>query len=216
MCAMPGSVGPNLRRLLTMPDSDDAAEIDAVIRALARDEHRAPALAARLVIGERDLHRGVDRLRPRVGEEDAVQVARRQLRDARRELELLRMRRAVNGAHEVELAQLRADRVGDLLAAVAGGDAEQARRRVDDLVAAVVPVVHAFGAHDHLRIGLEVAVRRERHPVFVERDRFVAAWSWIVSSAWPIVISWLLRNAKADLNPTLVRQAASYKFLGHR
>ena len=40
----------------------DAAEIDAVIRALARDEDVAPALAARLVVGERDLHRGVDRL----------------------------------------------------------------------------------------------------------------------------------------------------------
>ena len=30
--------------------------------------------------------------------------------------------------------------------------------------------IHPFRADDHLRIGLEFAVRRERHPVFVERN----------------------------------------------
>ena len=60
-----------------------------------------------------------------VDEEDAVEIARRQLGDARRELELLRMRAQERRA-EVELAQLLADGVGDLLAAVAGGR----RRRV--------------------------------------------------------------------------------------
>ncbi len=35
----------------------------------------------------------------------------------------------------------------------------------------VVAVVHAFGAHDDARIGLELAVRRERHPVLIERGR---------------------------------------------
>ena len=40
-----------------------------------------------------------------------------------------------------------------------------------------------------LRVVLEVAVRRERHPVFVERNALRAAWSWSVSSAWPIVVS---------------------------
>src|SRR4030095_15943558 len=40
----------------------DAAEVDPVVGALARDESRAAALAARLVGGERHLHRGVARL----------------------------------------------------------------------------------------------------------------------------------------------------------
>ena len=67
----------------------DAAEIDTVVGAFARDEHVTAALAARLVVGERDLHRGVDRLRARIDEEDAVKVTRRQLGHARRELERL-------------------------------------------------------------------------------------------------------------------------------
>ena len=87
-----------------MPDKRHAAEVDAVIRALARDEHRAAALAVRLPVGERDLHRGVDRFGTRIGEEDVVEVARRQLRDAPRELELLRMA-ARERRDEIELAQ---------------------------------------------------------------------------------------------------------------
>src|SRR5262249_54609893 len=38
----------------------DAAEADAVIAALAPDQPRAPAFAAHIVIGERDLERSVD------------------------------------------------------------------------------------------------------------------------------------------------------------
>src|SRR5262249_17756547 len=41
----------------------DSAEADAVIAALAADQARARALAADIVIGKRDLERGVDRLR---------------------------------------------------------------------------------------------------------------------------------------------------------
>ena len=67
----------------------DAAEADAVIGALAADEPRARALAARAVIGERDLERRVDRLRPRVAEKDVVEVTRREQRDAGGELERL-------------------------------------------------------------------------------------------------------------------------------
>src|SRR4029453_9929775 len=42
------------------------AEIDTVVRALARYEDVASALASRLMIGERDLHRGVDGFGSRV------------------------------------------------------------------------------------------------------------------------------------------------------
>ena len=63
-----------------------------------------PPWPLRLPVGERDLHRGVDRFGTRVREEDAVQVSRRQRGDAARELELLRMA-ARERRDEVELAQ---------------------------------------------------------------------------------------------------------------
>ena len=69
----------------------DAAEVDAVVAALAADEAEALRLAARAVIGERDLERGVDRLGARVGEEDAREAGRRDAREPLGELEGERM-----------------------------------------------------------------------------------------------------------------------------
>src|SRR6185437_8511313 len=149
----------------------DTAEVDAVIRTLARNEHRAAALPARLVIGERGLHRRVDRFGAGIDEENVLEIAGRQLGDARGELEALRM--PAQERREVQFAELPMYRFGDLLAAMARRDAKEARRRVDDLVAAVVVVVHAFGAYDDPRIGLEVAIRRERHPQLVEGNRLL-------------------------------------------
>ena len=148
----------------------DAAEIDAVVGTLARDEHRPSRVAVRLVIGERDLHRRVDRFRARIGEKDVVEIAWRQLCDARRELEALGMA-AQERRDEIELGELLSYGFGDFAAAVSRGAAKQAGRGIDDFFPAVVPVVHAFGADDELGIRLELAVRRERHPVLVERDR---------------------------------------------
>ena len=71
----------------------DAAEADAVIAALAADQARARALAAHIVVRERDLERGVDRLRTRIAEEHVVEIARRQRGDAARQLERLWMAR---------------------------------------------------------------------------------------------------------------------------
>ena len=108
----------------------DAAEADAVIAALAADQARAGALAADVVIGERDLERGVDRLRARVAEEDMIEIARRQRRDPAGELEGARMgeleRRRI-----VELGRLRADRRHDRVAVMAGIGAPQAGGAVD-------------------------------------------------------------------------------------
>ena len=58
----------------------DAAEIDAVIAALAADQAGAAALPLHALIGERDLQRRLDRLRARVGEEDMVEPLRRDAR----------------------------------------------------------------------------------------------------------------------------------------
>src|SRR3546814_16058533 len=62
-------------------------------------------------------------------------------------------------------------RLGDLAAAVAGGDAEQAGRAVDHLVAVIGGEVHAFGAGQDARVRLEVAVRGKRHPMLLKRVR---------------------------------------------
>src|SRR5262249_4331268 len=69
----------------------DAAEADAVIAALAPDQTGARALAADIVIGERDLQRGVDRLRARIAEEHVIEFAGGKCGDTAREFERLRM-----------------------------------------------------------------------------------------------------------------------------
>jgi hypothetical protein len=99
---------PELAAVVDETGQRDAAKADAVVGALARDKHVAPALAAGLVIGKRDLHRRVDRLGAGIDEKDPVEVTWRELRDARRELELLRMRAQERRA-EIELLELRAD-----------------------------------------------------------------------------------------------------------
>ncbi len=117
------------RRTVLAPVVDDAgqrdaSEVDAMVGALARHEDIAPALAARLVVGERDLHCAVDRFGARVDEEDAVQVAGCQLGHARRQFELPGVA-ARERRDEVELAKLRGHGVGDFLAAVARIDAKE-------------------------------------------------------------------------------------------
>ena len=171
------------QRAEEFPVGDDAAdrnaaEADAVIAALAADQARARAFAADVVIGERDLERGVDRLRAGIAEEHVVEVARRQRRDAARQLERLGMgeleRRRV-----VELGRLRADRRHDRIAVVAGIGAPQPGGAVEHGAAVGRVVVHVLGAGDQPRRRLEGAVGRERQPVGL-RDR----WG---RTCWPLL-----------------------------
>src|SRR5262245_45154516 len=87
----------------------DAAEADAVIAALASDQAGARAFAAHVVMGERDLERGVDRLRAGIAEEHVVEIAGRERGDAARQLERLGMGE-LEGWRVVELGRLGADR----------------------------------------------------------------------------------------------------------
>ena len=144
------------------PADRHAAEADAVIAALAADEARALALAARVPIGQRDLERGVGGLRAGIAEEHVVEIAGRQRRDPARELEGARMAE-LEGRREVELGRLRLDRLHDRVAVVAGVGAPQAGGAVEDRAAFRRVVVHVLGARDQPRPRLEGAVGGERH-----------------------------------------------------
>ena len=69
----------------------DAAEADAVIAALAADQPHPRGVAAHVMVGERDLQRGIDRLRAGIAEEHVIEVAGRQRGDAAGQLEGLGM-----------------------------------------------------------------------------------------------------------------------------
>ena len=105
-----------------------AAEADAVIAALAPDEARALRLAARIPVGERDLHRGVDRFRSGIAEEHMIEIGRRHRRDPARQLERFRIG-VLEGRREIHFRGLRLDRGHDRLAVMPGIGAPQARRR---------------------------------------------------------------------------------------
>src|SRR5271169_4309421 len=56
----------------------NAAKTDAVIAALAADQTLARAVAPDVVVGDRDLQRGVGGFRSRIREEHMIEVARRE------------------------------------------------------------------------------------------------------------------------------------------
>ena len=145
----------------------DAAEIDAVIAPLAADQAEPAALAARPMIGKRDLEGRLDRLRAGIGEEDVVDALRRELDEARGELEGLGMAH-LEGRRIVELGNLALDGLHDLRAAMAGIAAPQAGRPVEHLPAVRGPVVHPLGRDEHARVRLELPACRERHPESLE------------------------------------------------
>ncbi len=140
-----------------------AAETDPMIAALAADQAGARRLAGGTVIGQRDLQRGIDRLRTGIGEEDAVEPLGRDRRQLLGEIERDRMahleRRRIIQRHQLPL-----HRVRDLAPAVTGVHAPQSGRSVDHFAAVDGRVVHAFGGGEQSRLGLELPVCRERHP----------------------------------------------------
>ena len=100
-----------------------AAEIDAVIGALAADETNTLALALGAVILQRDLQRRIHRFRAGIGEEGIIQFARHDGLEAPRQFEgggLAMLERRDIGA----FAQHFGNRVGDFRAAMPGRRAE--------------------------------------------------------------------------------------------
>ena len=141
----------------------NAAEADAVIAALAADQAGARALAADVVVGERDLERGIDRLRARIAEEHAIEIARRQRGDPARQLERFGMGE-VEGGRVIELGGLPRDRGHDRIAVVAGIGAPQAGKPVEHGAAVGREIMHALGAGDEPRRALEGAIGGEGNP----------------------------------------------------
>ncbi len=141
----------------------NAAEADAVIAALAADEALARALAPHVVIGERDLERRVAGLRAGIAVEHVIEIARRELGYARRQLERQRMGE-LEGRREIELRRLPLDRRHDRGPVVSGVAAPQTRRGVEDRAPLGREIMHVLGARDEPRLLLEGAIGRERQP----------------------------------------------------
>ena len=125
----------------------------------------------RAVVGLRELPRRLDRLRAAGGEEHAVEVARRELRDARREFDRGRVRVAPVRV-EAELLGLRGGRLAELGAAVADVHAVERREAVEVALAVLVVDVAALAPDDHgHRVVLVVGAHaREVHPQVAPRQ----------------------------------------------
>ena len=151
----------------------DAAEVHAVIAALAADQAGAAGLAVGAVIGQRDLQRRVGGLGSGVAEEGVVQIAGRHGGEARGQFEHLGMTE-LEGRREVQFGGRLLDRRDDGLAAVAGVGAPEPRAAVENRPAGQVVIVHVLGPGDHARALLEGPVGREAHPERLEivRRRF--------------------------------------------
>ena len=140
----------------------DAAERGAVVAAVAGHEDRLADAAARPPVEPRQLQRRVDRLRALHGEEHAVEVARRPLREALRELGRERVPLAEQRRRRQHL-ELRGDRGDDVLAPVAEVDAPEARERVEDATAVDVGDPAAVAGDDHAARVVRL-LARERVP----------------------------------------------------
>ncbi len=144
-----------------------AADVHAVVAALAADEPRAAGFTLEALVLQGDLERRIHGLGARVHEEHMVEPGGRDLRHLVGEVEGLRVAH-VEGRREVHLFQRLGHGLADFLAAMAGIDAPQAGDAVQDLAAIGRPVMHAPGVRKNAGLGLEVAVGAEGHPVRFE------------------------------------------------
>ena len=145
----------------------NAAEADPVVAALAADQAGAGAFAAHAVVSQRNLERGVHRLRARIGEEHVVEARRGQPDDGVGQLKGRRVSH-LEGWRVFHGRDLLRDRGGDFGPAMAGVHAPQAGNAVQDAPTVGGPVVHALGAGQQAGRRLELAIGREGHPEGLE------------------------------------------------
>ena len=148
------------------PDGQ-AAEIHAVIGTLAADQPDPLSLAPRSLAGQRDLECSLHRLGARASKKETIEVRRSQPGELPRQLER-------TGKAELEvrcivqLSKLAGNRLANLGPAVSCRHTEKPRAAVENLLAAVIPVVHSLGFDLQPGVGFEITVGRERHPVVIE------------------------------------------------
>src|SRR3954451_20692542 len=141
--------GERLERLAQRGDAGRAqcAHRRAVVGDLAGDDLVLVRVAPELVVLPRELERALDGLAAARGEEDAVEVAGGDRREARRELDRRRVG-VGTGREEAEVLGLVGARLADPGAAVADVHAEQRAEAVEVLVAVLVPDVAAVALDD--------------------------------------------------------------------
>ncbi len=146
-----------------------------VVGDLPRDHLGLGRVAGELVVLPRELERGLDRLAATAGEEHAVEVAGRQRRHPRRQLDRARVRVGPVGV-EAQLASLVGAGLGDIGAPVADVHAEQRGQAVEVAVAVLVVDVAALAAHDDGDVVVGVGAHpREVHPQVALRQLLKAA-----------------------------------------
>ena len=177
----------------------ERAHRGAVVGELARDDLVAAALAVELVVLTAELEGGVDRLAAAAGEEDAVEVAGGEPRDAGGELDRARVRVGPVGV-EAELLALVGARLGDLRAAVADVHAVQRGQPVEEAAPVLVEDVAALALDDdrHL-VGRVVAAHRgEVHPQMLARKVLHVAGHQVLDGRHALSVRPLCRRLYAD------------------
>jgi hypothetical protein len=136
-----------------------------VVGDLAGDELVLARIPGVLVVGAGELDRRLNRLRAARGEEDAVQVAGRELGELRGQLDRPWVGVAPDGV-EVELGYLARGGLAELGATVPGVDAEQRREAVEVAIPVLVPDIGPLAAGDdrHLVRVVIPAHSGEVHP----------------------------------------------------
>src|SRR6188472_634183 len=137
-----------------------AAEADAMIGPLAANQADAVPLTVELVIGQRELQRGVRGLRSGIAEEYVIEPLRRELGDAACQFKGLR-NAELERRREIQRLGLSGDSRRDLGAAVTGVAAPHAGGAVEDFAAVGGDVVHVFGTGEQPRRLFEGAVSSE-------------------------------------------------------
>ena len=165
---MVGATQQRAKGFAVINDTTDgnAAEANPVIAALAANQAGTRALTDGALIGQGDLQRGIDRLRPGVCEKHLV-VAVDHGRQFGGEFKRQRMTQ-LEGRRVVQRFDLFLDSFDNAASAVARVAAPETGGCVQNLAIILGLVIHALGLNEELRVGLEMSVRRERHPIRVE------------------------------------------------
>ena len=156
-------------RAVAVADGGDAGERGAVrggavVGVAPRDDHRPLRLPQQRPVAADDLRGGVDRLGAARAEEDGRVGHRHERRDPLGQVERRPVRVVAEDVVRGERAELGADRVGDLSAAVAHVREPEPGGRVEVLRAVLVPDPDALAAGEHELVPVHLAHRREGMP----------------------------------------------------